>query len=325
MELGPVTHSSLAYANQEFQADTINEDIPEQVENQQVNLENDPLDSQQGEEPRLDDVKGVIRLLQEGHFKGVADVRLRINFHYELQAMENAAKEELAQGEVQQFEGVVSGHIELFLQPPPDPDASDGETTENDIVVLQEAVVMFSADDIIAMQDAVDTFTATKGQFATDPVEDLTVRFDNLVIAIQGFTQPLVGAEGDVPELVNTSLPSPGDEPAVDDLPPVTGPMMENPDTEPVSDKGADEPVVAEEPGTDSTSVWDSLVSELKELFKGFLTDLDEKTASFSLLPELSAPSGMGKAYDKFLAAYQELKGDQPSPEIQPESVNVLV
>lgn len=296
MELGPVTHSSLAYASQEFQADTINEDIPEQVENQQVNLENDPLDSQQGEEPRLDDVKGVIRQLQEGHFKGVADVRLRINFHYELQAMENAAQEELAQGEVQQFEGVVLGHIEFFLQPPPDPDASDGETTENDIVVLQEAVVMFSADDITAMQDAVDTFTATKGQFATDPVEDLTVRFDNLVIAIQGFTQPLAGAEGDVPELVNTSLPSPEDE-----------------------------PVVAEETGTDSTSVWDSLVSELKELFKGFLTDLDEKTASFSLLPELSAPSGMGKAYDKFLAAYQELKGDQPSPEIQPESVNVLV
>ncbi len=37
--------------------------------------------------------KGVIRLLQEGHFSGVADVRLRINFHDELQqaAAQNAA------------------------------------------------------------------------------------------------------------------------------------------------------------------------------------------------------------------------------------------
>ena len=33
--------------------------------------------------------KGVLRLLQEGHFKGVSDVRLRINFHDEISAMES--------------------------------------------------------------------------------------------------------------------------------------------------------------------------------------------------------------------------------------------
>jgi hypothetical protein len=31
----------------------------------------------------------VIRLLQAGHFKGVADVRLRINFHEELRSGPN--------------------------------------------------------------------------------------------------------------------------------------------------------------------------------------------------------------------------------------------
>ena len=35
-----------------------------------------------------EDVEGIIHLLQEGHFKGVADVRLRINFHEELAAIE---------------------------------------------------------------------------------------------------------------------------------------------------------------------------------------------------------------------------------------------
>ncbi|MGD2175472.1 MAG: hypothetical protein PVJ27_08720 [Candidatus Brocadiaceae bacterium] len=35
--------------------------------------------------------KGVVRLLLAGHFKGVADVRLRINFHEELQAVQAAA------------------------------------------------------------------------------------------------------------------------------------------------------------------------------------------------------------------------------------------
>ncbi len=35
-------------------------------------------------------LKGVIRLLQQGHFKGVADIRLRINFHDQLAAIETA-------------------------------------------------------------------------------------------------------------------------------------------------------------------------------------------------------------------------------------------
>lgn len=35
--------------------------------------------------------KGVVRLLQEGHFKGVADVRLRINFHDEITQISSEA------------------------------------------------------------------------------------------------------------------------------------------------------------------------------------------------------------------------------------------
>ncbi len=34
---------------------------------------------------KADKVPGVIRLLEAGHFKGVADVRLRINFHDQLE------------------------------------------------------------------------------------------------------------------------------------------------------------------------------------------------------------------------------------------------
>lgn len=36
------------------------------------------------------EAKGVVRLLEEGHFKGVADVRLRINFHEQLSASAEA-------------------------------------------------------------------------------------------------------------------------------------------------------------------------------------------------------------------------------------------
>ena len=44
-------------------------------------------------------VKGVVRLLQEGHFKGVADVRLRINFSQELADSAAAASGDLAEAQ----------------------------------------------------------------------------------------------------------------------------------------------------------------------------------------------------------------------------------
>jgi hypothetical protein len=46
---------------------------------------------------------GVLRLLQEGHFKGVADVRLRINFHEQLQGLQGEALRERAPDAVEAF------------------------------------------------------------------------------------------------------------------------------------------------------------------------------------------------------------------------------
>ena len=43
--------------------------------------------------------KGVVGLLQEGHFQGVADVRLRINFHEQLQLMMSQKSGEVLQTE----------------------------------------------------------------------------------------------------------------------------------------------------------------------------------------------------------------------------------
>ena len=51
---------------------------------------NDAMTAQEGAKaaPGETKVRGVIRLLQQGHFKGVADVRLRINFFDELSAID---------------------------------------------------------------------------------------------------------------------------------------------------------------------------------------------------------------------------------------------
>lgn len=57
--------------------------------------------------------RGVIRLLQEGHFQGVADVRLRINFHEEISGLSSPSTE-AGRGDV--LQGFSSGVEEDLAQ-----------------------------------------------------------------------------------------------------------------------------------------------------------------------------------------------------------------
>ncbi|MHC4157854.1 MAG: hypothetical protein ACYSSO_02125 [Planctomycetota bacterium] len=68
-------------------------------------------------EDSLDDqeASGVIRLLQEGHFKGVADVRLRINFHDELAAIEAGELKNAAEGGINGVLEAVGGGAGLLM------------------------------------------------------------------------------------------------------------------------------------------------------------------------------------------------------------------
>ena len=53
-------------------------------------IDEPPVVDEPAPEEEAREARGVIRLLQEGHFKGVADVRLRINFFEELAGAELA-------------------------------------------------------------------------------------------------------------------------------------------------------------------------------------------------------------------------------------------
>ena len=53
-------------------------------------IDEPPIVEKPAPEEETREARGVIRLLQEGHFKGVADVRLRINFFEELAGAELA-------------------------------------------------------------------------------------------------------------------------------------------------------------------------------------------------------------------------------------------
>lgn len=106
-----------------------------------------------GDEPSGEEEKGVIRLLLEGHFKGVSDVRLRINFNDELTAIE-AAQIQAVSGE--KMGGVlesVGGGVDSFL-------------TDNELTEKEKAAVSDAKDSFLqAVNDADDQAGAVEDAF----------------------------------------------------------------------------------------------------------------------------------------------------------------
>lgn len=65
---------------------------------------------------KTENIRGVLRLLQEGHFKGVADVRLRINFYDELAAIEGARLRAVAEEKVTALTESVTPYVRNLVE-----------------------------------------------------------------------------------------------------------------------------------------------------------------------------------------------------------------
>jgi hypothetical protein len=130
----------------------------------------EPSSTEPQSEPQENDTeKGVLRNLLEGHYKGVSDVRLRINFFEELAVIEAAEVQtvtaEKVDGVLQSVGGVVTGFVE----------------GENELTPEQNANVM----------ELHDTFTQAANESQNEPAVDLTTAFDDFVQALRNlFTPP---------------------------------------------------------------------------------------------------------------------------------------
>jgi hypothetical protein len=101
----------------------------------------DSISPAAGDDNDTEATKGVLRLLQEGHFRGVADVRLRINFFDELVAIEQNQTDEIVG---QKIDGLVES-ITSTLQ--------SGELTETPLdahIGPFEQAVKESKEDFLA-------------------------------------------------------------------------------------------------------------------------------------------------------------------------------
>ena len=118
-----------------------------------------------------EDGKGVLRLLQEEHFKGVSDVRLHINFFEQLNAIEAGKLQAVAEQKVNAVLESVGGIVDTFLT-----------AEENGLTEEQTASVL----------EFQETFVQAASGYTNEPVTDLNNAFEDFVEALRNlFTPPI--------------------------------------------------------------------------------------------------------------------------------------
>lgn len=255
--------------------------------------------------------EGVVRLLQEGHFKGVADVRLRINFFDELSKHAAAEADSNLESGARDLVGLIESEMRALL----DKIEVNDETRE-------------AVDDLVQeFEDAVAASATafTDGDLDRAGLADaLNAAFATLVDQLRHLLAPPV--EPPEPEEAPSESAPVGDGTAADESdetevadPDVTGEAEADPvPGQETPDNGGEEIVFDLE----------EALAAIREAFDDALAGLFESSNTSAHLPPLSSePSGNGRAYAKFLAIYNELvnqlSGGGPHEE-PPESTTDL-
>lgn len=242
--------------------------------------------------------KGVLRLLQEGHFKGVADVRLRINFFDELQAMENQQVKDTAGPGFETFNTVIEGSLAAMEE--------SGELNEDQ----QEAIEAFRGK----MQEIQDGFLEGDDVSLQNLLDSLQAEFNALVASFAppaepDIEEPVIETE---PELMTETVTEPQDEePAAEEpILEIESEIPAEPMDEPLVLNTMETPTIfgAEPVEEIPQNTLGDLFTAFQTSFQQALEDLQISLSGASVLPEISQPSGNGKAFEKFMAIYEAMK-----------------
>jgi hypothetical protein len=233
-----------------------------------------------------DDAKGVLRLLQQGHFKGVADVRLRINFHEQIMALEAEQAAKLTEQKSTELMNSINGEIQAFLE--------SADLNED----LKEPITEASEIFITSATALTDEYLAAGSTDHNSLVTGFNSSFDVFVTSVSN-------AASGIPES------TPEDPPVGPESAEGLGGVVE------------EEPPVAEEEATPvidpRLEMINQFLANLADLFATGLVDLQTALDDLAVLPDISEPSGNGKAYDKFMAEYDELRNPMaPDPDETP-------
>lgn len=232
---------------------------------------------------------GVLRLLEAGHFRGVADVRLRTNFFDELSAREQERTGPVLREQSDRLSATVNGAVEELSFSLADSEESRGALEA--LVADFEQTVATATDSAIANTsvDARELEASLRSAFdaLTEGIADVlapATREGDDAVSTEG--DPRVGGDG------ITRL-----EPA-----PVAGSEINH---EITSLDVADAEAPIDEP---NDALADALVS-LRETFETALSELLQAFTQAQELGDIQRPKGNGVAFEIFLSAYQALTG----------------
>jgi hypothetical protein len=156
------------------------------LETAQSSLE--PTGSAENDDKKTETSKGVLGLLQEGHFKGVADVRLRINFSDELAAIEQNQSGQI----VNQKIDVILDSVTSALK--------SGQFTETPLDSLIDPFEQ-------AINESKENFLTAEVQSTSILMNELQSAFETLAISL---TQAFASTAAENPEegvfLVDTAM-----------------------------------------------------------------------------------------------------------------------
>lgn len=300
MEINAVDHQS-THAGQLASlhgTDPEVEEVPDQTpEAGEASEPTPPADESSVEQTSEDtETKGVLQNLLEGHFKGVSDVRLRINFFDELAAIEagqlQAVAEENIDGVLQAVGAIVGTlaaegepteepPVELPLEPPVElPIEPPGEPPVEPTVEPTGELTPELLSDVLGLQE---TFAQTVNQLKDDFLAAETPSIAALDEGIQSAFDAFVAA--------------------------LESALALAPDTGDVTAEEATPATLESEPGLEG------FIVELRAAFDAAMDELIDAFGEVVVLPELSEPSGNGVAYEKFLAIYNGMRGVAPADE----------
>ncbi|MCH8242434.1 MAG: hypothetical protein IH897_07480 [Planctomycetes bacterium] len=266
-------------------------------------------------EPNESESRGVMRLLAANHFRGVADVRLRINFYDDLSAASASAANAAAESESQVFLDGVNSALDEFLASL----SLDDETMEaigdriasfeDDVRAALGSHVTESSVDADALGDALrsvfEDLAAEISLLMNPPTDDVVP--DPVVDSEEPPPDGVVGVPDDSsqpgPDVGNLqTTASPDGVDSADSANAVVSTAVESPEASSVVDT-----TVVEQDETEPPA--DSSLTVLIEAFEGFLNDYLSSIASASQLADPAPYDGNGSAYGKFLAIYNDLRG----------------
>ena len=154
---------------------------------------------------------GVVRLLQEGHFKGVADVRLRVNFHEQLTKTNAAATQSNYAEAITEFGAKVEVAFTNFLE--------GFVPTEDQAAAAIDLFNTFKS----TVSEIANAFLGSGGSDFDTFATELEAEFEAFIIDLQAaleITTPDVEVPeaADLPDIALTEADAPADDSFLDEF-----------------------------------------------------------------------------------------------------------